>query len=150
LGITYRGNYEWNVDSDDWELIGKLFEPTTYWHRTSTQYDIDKKKIFVNDSYDGSKWNVYHIVHLLELVNWKNIYPTFYYWIPKVKNETEVKEIYWVIQWYDIIINGMMNQYRLLRKEKQSSERNRLLKQVWEIRKEKQKYIDILQNTQKT
>lgn len=150
LGITYKGNKDWNVDSDDWELIGKRFEPTSYWHRTSTQYDIDKKKIYINDSYDWTKGNIYQVKYLFDLVNGVNIYPTFYYWIPKVKNETEVKEIYQVIQWYDDIIKEMMDQYRLLKKEGQDRERKKLLKNVADIRRQKQKYIDILRNTQKT
>jgi len=150
LGITYKGNYDWNKDSDDWELVGKRFEPTTYWHRTSTQFDIDQKKIFINDSYDWSKGNVYHIQHLLELVNWVNIYPTFYYWIPKVKKEDEVKEIFTIIQWYDKIIKEMMEQYRILRVEKQNQERKSLLRQVGEIRRKREVYIELLRNTQKT
>jgi len=149
LWITYKGNREWNLDSSDGELTGTKFEPTTYWHRTSTQFDIDKKKVYINDSYDGSKWNVYSVPNLLELVNDVNVYPTFYYWIPKVKNEPEVKDLYKIIQWYDLTIKEMMDLYRTLKSEKQLKDRKDLLKLVGEQRRKKQKYINMLHDTQK-
>jgi hypothetical protein len=149
LWITYRGNNERNIDSDDWELSWNRYEPTTYWHRTTTEYNLEKKQILVNDSYDWSKWNIYSIPHIIELVNTVNVYPTFYYWIHKVRNETEVKDLYSIIQWYDWIIETMMIQYRLLKKENEDDRRKKLLKFVWEIRKEKEKYIELLKNTQR-
>lgn len=148
LGITYKGNHERNIDSDDWELSGNKYEPTTYWHRTSTEYDLDNKHILVNDSYNKTKGNIYSIPHLIELVNWVNVYPTFYYWIPKVKNEPEVKDLYWVIQWRDKIIEESMNQYRKLKEEKMEDRRD-LIHYVWEIRRMREKNLLELKKTQK-
>lgn len=91
LGITYKGNSEWNIDSDDWVLDGTTFWATTYWHRTSTIF-YSGLNICIDDSYAGTPWNIYQVPNLIELVrNWY-IYPTFYLWIP-LNNTKEISRL---------------------------------------------------------
>lgn len=92
LGFTYKGNSQWNLDSDDWVLDWVDFWTPTYWHRTSTI--VYNKPIVCDDSYDWSKWNIYELPRLIELVKKWYVYPTFYLWIPKVKNTDRINELY--------------------------------------------------------
>lgn len=153
LWITYRWNRAWNVDSSDWELSWDRYENTTYWHRTtSVLYD----KICIDDSYNWTEWNIYSIPYIIRLVNWINIYPTFYLWIPQVNKEDEVKELQRIISWYDTIINSMLSQYKVYRDIDvknntmiYSQIRKDLLAEVWKKRREREVYVELLKRTQK-
>jgi hypothetical protein len=150
LWLTYRWNYAWNVDSSDWELSYWKYDPTTYWHRTSLlKYGID-------DSYDWTKWNIYTVPYLSRLINGINIYPTFYLWIPEVKNELEVKDLQRRISIFDIAISRNMDTYREMRdsdikamSNNLAKDRTELLAFVWDLRRRKQFLVDQLKATQK-
>lgn len=83
IGITYRGNYDWDRDRLDGHLDGYSYIPMVYWHRTVMRMET---KITVDDSFS---FQYYTIEHFNDLVKSGNIYPTVYLWLVDTNLDTE-------------------------------------------------------------
>lgn len=83
IGITYRGNYDWDRDRLDGHLDGISYIPMVYGHRTVMRME---KKITIDDSFS---FQYYIIEHFIELVKSGNIYPTVYLRLVDTNLDTE-------------------------------------------------------------
>lgn len=88
VGVTYRGNADYNKDfSSDGVLNGTKFDNPTYGHRMNVfgamlEY-ISDDEIWARDNYDGLiKHNKYKITDLIALVKNGVFYPQYHIFLP--------------------------------------------------------------------
>jgi len=97
--VSYRGNQEYNLDymKDNVLNCKELKTRKSYGHCTSLRYNKDRNISVIKDSAKGSKYNIYDILYLSDLIK-NNVYePTAYMIIPeeltKAKSKEEIKRL---------------------------------------------------------
>ena len=119
LGCTYKGNSAYNEDyqSDnilDWDQ----FWSPSYGHRTSLRFTDGK--IYIVDSNNGKKYNIYEIKQFTKLVENSVYYPTFYLWVEDKENSiVSPKKDKETIQELNILSNALSLSWKHLDPENQ-------------------------------